>query len=57
MSFYVVKKSCLSEKVRLEQRSRRKEGDKNMNIWGKNISGSEKFKFSSWYGSRPSVTD
>ena len=55
--FMWMKKSCLSEKVRLEQRSRTKEGEKNMNIWRKNISGSEKFKFSSWCGSRPSVKD
>lgn len=55
--FMWMKKSCLSEKVRLEQRSRRKEGENNMNIWGKTISENEKFKFSSWCGNRPSVQD
>lgn len=42
-------KNCFSEKVRLEQRSIRKEGKWNMDIWGNNIFGSGKLNFKiSW---------
>lgn len=40
-----MKKNCFSDKVRLEQRSKRKEGKRNMVIWGENILGSGKLKF------------
>lgn len=34
----------LSDKVILEQRGKRKEGERYMDIWKKNILGSEKYK-------------
>lgn len=38
-------KNCFSEKVRLEQRSTRKEGKWDMDLWGYDILQSEKLKF------------
>lgn len=47
-------KNCFSE-VRLEQRSTRKDGKWNMDIWGYNILGSEKLKFKIFWAEAGSV--
>ena len=43
--FIRMSKNCFSDEVTLEQRSKRKDGKRNMDIWGKTILEGETLRF------------